>query len=308
MSTVATTPRSGTPFRLEAHGYTADIASVGATLRTLRFRERDLIRPFGVDELRPANRGSVLAPWPNRVVDGRYDWAGAPLQLAISEPRRGHALHGLVSWLEFEVIEQALDRIILRAVVQPQLGYPFRIAVTVDYRLGEHGLRTTVDGLNLSSDAAPWGASAHPYLVAGPGRVDDWVFSLAAATVLDVTPDRLIPTELRPVSELDLDFGGERRIADTFVDHAFTDLARDADGITVARLTRDGVGVEMRWDSACEWVQVHTGDLPDPDLSRRGLAVEPMTCAPDAFNSGRGLLTLAPGEQTAASWEISAVG
>ncbi|WP_165069770.1 aldose 1-epimerase family protein [Marisediminicola senii] len=301
-------PISGTAFHLEGNGYTADIASIGATLRTLRHDGRDLIRPFEADELRPNFRGAVLAPWPNRVVDGTYAWNGEELQLALTEPSRGHALHGLAAWLDFAVIEQAPDRLSLRAVVQPQDGYPFRIEVVVDYTLGADGLHTTVTGTNVGTDAAPWGTSAHPYLVAGPGLVDEWTFSLDAATVQTVTPDRLIPTGLSPVGDVGLDFRGERLIADTFVDHAFTDLARDADGMAGARLTADGRGVEMRWNSACEWVQVHTADLPEnPAGSRRGLAVEPMTCAPDALNSGQGVISLAPEESSSASWQIRSI-
>ena len=65
--------------------------------------------------------------------------------------------------------------------------------------------------------------------------------------------------------------------------------------------------VTMRWDAACPWVQVHTADQPDPQRSRLGLAVEPMTCPPDAFNSGTDLIVLQPGESTTAGWTIAAV-
>ncbi len=55
-------------------------------------------------------------------------------------------------------------------------------------------------------------------------------------------------------------------------------------------------------------MQVHTADRPDPDDDRVGLAVEPMTCPPDALNSGTDLVVLAPGDSHAASWEIEALG
>ena len=82
------------------------MASVGASLRTLSYDGRDLVLPFGADELRPAYRGMTLAPWPNRIVDGRYAFRGAGLQLPLTEPARSHALHGLVGWLDFEVTDR----------------------------------------------------------------------------------------------------------------------------------------------------------------------------------------------------------
>ena len=49
-----------------------------------------------------------------------------------------------------------------------------------------------------------------------------------------------------------------------------------------------------------------TGDsLPEPARRRRGLGIEPMTCAPNALQSGEGLQTLAPGESVATAWGIA---
>ena len=40
------------------------------------------------------------------------------------------------------------------------------------------------------------------------------------------------------------------------------------------------------------WVQVYSGE----QVSRRGVAIEPMTCPPDAFNSHTDLVALEPGQ------------
>jgi len=153
-------------------------------------------------------------------------------------------------------------------------------------------------------------------LVAGPGVVDDWTFSLPASSVLNVTPDRLAPVALASV-ESDpsrFDFRQPRRIAAVELDHAFTDLHRESSGDTEVRLTTpSGAGVLMSWNRDCPWVQVHTADQPDADPSthRIGLAVEPMTCAPGAFNGipgvDTGLLVLQPGSTATASWRIAAI-
>jgi aldose 1-epimerase len=310
-STDAGGPLSGAAYSL-AHGdYTAEIAGVGATLRVLRHLGRDLIVPFEADEVRPAFRGAILAPWPNRVVDGRYSFEGTDYELALTEPRRHHALHGLAAWQEWSVRSSGLDFVELEHRIEAQSGYPFRIDLVVRYELGEEGLRTTISATNTGRSAAPYGTGPHPYLVAGPGFVDDWTLQLPARAVLTVTPDRLIPLDLADVELEDngaFDFVAARQIDSTFIDHAFTELERDGDGIaTVLVTTPKGSGVGISWGTECQWVQIHTADQPVPELNRLGLAVEPMTCPPDAFNTGTDLVVLDPAEQHEASWTIFAV-
>ena len=302
-------PRSGRQLRIAAYGYEAAIASIGATLRTLTFEERDLVVPFDADAVRPGYRGVTLAPWPNRIVDGRYSFGGAEQQLALTEPERAHALHGLLAWVEFEDRLVLDDRVVLAAVILPQTGYPFRVEVEVEYRLDAEGLQQTVTAHNVGADAAPWGTGPHPYLVAGQGSVDDWTLLLPASEVLTVTPDRLSPVAVEPVSQHpEWDFRSARPIGDVFIDHAFTGLTRGGGPAEVRLTAADGHGVGMAWDERCPWVQVHTADTPAAaDTHRIGLAVEPMTCPPDAFNSGVDLVTLDPGATHAASWRIFAV-
>ena len=86
---------SGTQHALRAGDYEAVIASVGASLRSLTYDGRDLTVPFDADEVRPSYRGATLAPWPNRIVDGKFTFAGVERQVALTEPARHHALHGL---------------------------------------------------------------------------------------------------------------------------------------------------------------------------------------------------------------------
>ncbi|MGP6170285.1 aldose 1-epimerase family protein [Microbacterium sp. A204] len=302
-------PASGRQLRISAHGYEVVIASVGASLRVLRHDGRDLVVPFDADEVRPAYRGATLAPWPNRVVDGRYTFGGEEHQLALTEPARGHALHGLLAWTEFadRVVED--DRVALVATIEPQLGYPFRVEVEVEYRLGSDGLNQTVTARNLGADAAPWGTGPHPYLVGGDGRVNAWTLTLPASEVLTVTPDRLSPVAVEPVEQHpEWDFREARAIGDVFIDHAFTELSRVDGAAEVRVVAADGRGVALSWDESCPWVQVHTADLPaDAANHRIGLAVEPMTCPPDAFNSGVDLVVLEPGAEAAASWRFTAI-
>ncbi|QRY40104.1 aldose 1-epimerase family protein [Microbacterium hominis] len=310
-------PASGADVTLRSGSYEAHIASVGASLRALTLDGRDLVVPFAADEVRPAYRGATLAPWPNRVVDGVYTFAGHTHRLALSDPGRPNALHGLAVWLDFDVVAQSEDEVTLATEIVPQAGYPWRLHVETTYRLSGDGLTQTVAATNRSADAAPFGTGPHPYLVAGPARLDEWTLDLPAGQVLEVTDAQLAPIGLADVTGSPrFDWRAERTLGDVEIDHAFTGLQR-TDGAAVVRLTDpSGTGVEMVWDAACPWVQIHTADLPPradgsaPAGHRAGLAVEPMTCAPDAFNAERydydaGLVVIEPGATAAASWRIA---
>jgi aldose 1-epimerase len=307
-------PRSGDQYELSAHGYVAEIASVGATLRAVRYEGRDLILPFDADEVRPAMRGALLAPWPNRTADGRYTFEGVAHQLMRSEFETGNAAHGLVAWLDFICVERTTERVALTATIEPQPGYPLRVRVDAVFALDADGLQQRIVATNESGDAAPFGLGGHPYLTVGrvtARAIDECVLELNADEVLLVSTDRMLPTGIAKVETYEggrFDFRRPRRLGAASVNNAFTSLRRDADGRARARLTNGaGRGVEISWDERCPWVQVYTADAPGSGEHRSGLAVEPMTCPPDALNSQRDLLVIAPGASVSAGWRIRAV-
>jgi aldose 1-epimerase len=106
------------------------------------------------------------------------------------------------------------------------------------------------------------------------------------------------------------DFRTPHTLGAVQIDHAFTGIGRDEAGRATVRVTdpAHGTGTSMVWDESCPWVQIHTADLPKkPESTRLGLAVEPMTCPPEAFNSGEDLVVLEPGETHRTGWTISAL-
>lgn len=307
-------PMSGEQVHICSGDYEANVASVGASLRTLTYRGRDIVVPFAADTVRPVFRGCVLVPWPNRVADGRYVFEGITHQVPLNEPQRSNALHGLAVWADWTVVAGSDDSVALEYRIPAQEAYPFDVLVAATYRLAADGLHWSVRATNLGAVRAPYGLGSHAYLVAGPGRVDDWTLSLPASRVLEVSADRLLPVAIRPVDayrDAALDFRAARVLGATFVDHAYTGLASSAvdGGVCRAEVrAQDGTGVAMAWDPrALPWVQVHTADRPEPQLHRAGLAVEPMSCPPDAFNSGSDLIVLEPGATHEASWTICAL-
>jgi aldose 1-epimerase len=299
---------SGVQHEISGHGYRAIITEVGACLRELDYHGRELIVSFGVDEPMVAFRGALAAPWPNRVADGRYTADGRSYQLPINEPSRNCALHGLVFDSRWHLVEHTPSTLVLGLRLPGGEGYPFQLDLTARYEITAGGLTTRIEARNSGSGTAPYGVCPHPYLRAGDSPLDSWTLTLPADRYLRVSPDRLLPVALDDVTGGAFDFRTPREIATTQIDHAFTGLARNDQGLAVVEVREPaGSGVSMSFDAACPWLQIHTADLPDPERTRIGLAVEPMTCPPDAFNSQTDLIRLGPGEAHQASWTITAL-
>lgn len=275
------------------------VTEVGAGLRTYSAGGREVLDGYPPDQLAGSGRGQILIPWPNRIQDGTYELDGRRHQLPLNEPERGNAIHGLVRWSSWIVSERSTKRIVLEHVLRPQPGYPFSLALSIEYSLSPDGLAVRTEATNVGAETAPYGAGAHPYLAVGTGGVDEAALRVPAQRVLQAD-ERGIPVGSGSVEGTEHDFREPRAIGATRLDHCFTDLDRSEDG-----RARVQVGGTTLWaDESYPYLMIFTGDgLPDAD--RRSLAVEPMTCAPNAFSSGDGLVLLEPGESHAGAWGIS---
>jgi len=294
---------SGEQFEIARAGQTAVVVEVGGGLRTYSVEGRDVVDGYGADQMATAGRGQVLIPWPNRLQDGRYEFDGRHHQLPLNELGHSNAIHGLVRWATWHVRERDAHRIVLGHLVHPQPGYPFSLEVAIEYELSDSGLTVRTTATNVGAEPCPYGGGAHPYLTCGTPTVDGISLRVPARTVLR-SDDRGIPVGVVPVEGTELDFRVGRELGDTKLDHGFTDLDRDEAG--VARVEVVGgvdAGVTLWLDESYRYVMVFTGD--HPDVNRRGLAVEPMTCAPNAFRSGDGLIRLEPGASVSSAWGIS---
>jgi aldose 1-epimerase len=299
------TPASGRQVEV-AHGEQhATIVEVGGGLRAYRVGDRDVIDGYRVDSMCSGARGQVLMPWPNRIRDGAYELDGTRHQLALSEPAARNAIHGLVRWATWTVAHHGPDRVVMAHHLHPQPGYPFMLDLEVGYALDADGLSVRMRATNVGAVRAPFGAGMHPYLAAGGDPIDTSSLRVPASTAL-LADDRGIPLSRSSVDGTELDFRSGRSIGSTFLDHAMTDLDRDAQGKAWVELSApDGVATRLWVDRAFRYLMLFSGDTL-PVGRRRSLAVEPMTCAPNAFVSGDGLLILEPGEAFEGSWGIAA--
>jgi aldose 1-epimerase len=279
---------------------------VGGGLRTYSVDGRDVLDGYGVDERCPSGRGQLLLPWPNRIQDGSYEFEGVQHQLPLTEPSLGNAIHGLTRWAAWRVAEHEPSRVAMEHTIHPQPGYPFTLELRVQYQLSDEGLSVRTTATNVGADACPYGAGAHPYLTLGTPTIDSLVLQAPGRQVL-IQGERDLPVGAEPVDGTEFDFRAARPIGGTVLDNAFTELERDGDGR--ARVTlRDpesGRSVTLAVDEHYGYLMLFTGD-PLPDVDRCALAVEPMTCPPNAFRTGEGVIRLAPGDSAAGSWALTA--
>jgi aldose 1-epimerase len=298
-------PVTGRQHRIGAGDYAAVVTELGAGLRGLTYREEPVIASYQPDELPPGAAGQLLVPWPNRIDGGRYSAAGADHQLDLSEPAHGNAIHGLTRWMSWAAVRHSADTVLLHTAILGRAGYPFCLEMDAEYQLSRsRGLRVSITARNTGSRPAPYGTGSHPYLHAGPPTVDEWTLSLPAARWLP-TDERGIPAgEARDVAGTDADFRTRRPIGDARLDHALTGLARDEQGRAWARLASGRTQVALWAGEGYHWLQVFTGDTLDPARRRRAVAIEPMTCPPNAFVTGTDLVTLEPGGSVTHTWGI----
>lgn len=294
---MSTRSASGREIVLESGEYRARIVTVGAGLAGLTLAGRDLVIPHAVEELPDGYLGKTLLPWPNRIADSAYEWNGARYEVGCNEPSTGAALHGLMCWTEWEVVHADKDSATLGAFIAPRYGYPWALETWVTYALNaDSGLTVSVHTKNIGAEPAPYGASSHPYLTLDGARNDSYELNVPATMIVEVDGD-LAPVATRPAVELDRDFSSPRLLGDLPIDHAFTGLPEGGWTVSI-RDPHSGMSASVASDA--RWVQVYTADSMD----RSGVAVEPMTCPPNAFNSHEDLIVLQPGESHTLSFSI----
>jgi aldose 1-epimerase len=275
----------------------------GGALRALTVGDRELLDGYAAGTVPSGSRGRVLLPWPNRVREGRWSWDGRDLQLELAGLDKPTAMHGLVGWQPWSVLESRDDAVTVGTVVEARSGYPFRLATAIDHTLEPGRLTVTMRVRNAGAEPAPFGAGFHPYLAVGAqedGGIADAELELPARTELVVDDGGLPTGERRPFD------GAIGRIGDGSLDTPVTDLDRDAGGWARVRLRSAALGtLELAVDGSWPWLQVFTGDTLRPGRRRRSVAVEPMTCPPNALADHVDLVVLEPGADWAGAWTLT---
>jgi aldose 1-epimerase len=293
---------SGQVVSLRSGRYEAEVVEVGGGLRTLRRDGHDVVAGFGPTEMPQGARGQLLVPWPNRIEDGSYGFAGQKLQLPLTEARKHNAIHGLTRYVNWHLVEAEMDHAVWSYVIHPQPGYPFELSVAASYVLGDAGLTVTITAHNAGDLTCPYGVGAHPYLTVGR-PLDECELRLPATTRCDVD-SRSLPSAPVDVKGGPYDFTEPKVVGSTVFDNPFGGLVYEG-GQATATLRDPHTGREsaITFDESYRWLQVFSGD-DHGARARESLAVEPMSCPPNAYRSGVDLLVLEPDQSHSATFTL----
>lgn len=273
--------------------------------------EVDIVWGYSGGRQKKGGQGDVLIPFPGRIAEGRYTFEGEPFQLERNDKEGPNAIHGFVRTLPWRVSRAEASRVAfdisLEAKQYGSKGYPFSLVIHVTYWLDGKGLSCSFDVRNAGTRTAPVGVGFHPYFTVGTAVIDDAETRIPGAGFLEFN-DKLVPTgNVLPAADTEWDCRDFRRIGEKKFNHCYVQLERDVEGMATASLRHAGSGrvIEVTMDRAFSAIVVYTGDAI-ADAPRHAFAIEPMTCASDAFNHPDwGLKRLAPGEMFSGRYTVS---
>ena len=233
----------------------------------------------------PQGQGSCSARGRTGSTRPPYTFGGTTYQLDLSEPGNRNAIHGLTRDASWQPVARTTQEVTLRHVLLGQHGYPFCLDIEARYQLyADHGLQASIGTRNAGSAAAPYGTGSHPYLA--PARTRSMSGSCRCPPGLAAvrTGASRRPGHGRDRHQLRLPrrTAGRRHAAGSRASPGWPGTAAGGPGPGCA-------APAPRWRSGrarLRWLQVFTGDALGPEQARRALAIEPMTCPPNAFASG----------------------
>ncbi len=289
-----------------AHGdQRAVVTEVGATLRAYVKGGVAVVEGFTGDDVAQHARGQLLFPWPNRMGDGEWVFSGRTARPRVDDVEHATSSHGVARWRPFRVDAVNQNRCVVSMLLYPSPEYPFLSEISVAYHLGSLGLTVTTTVTNRDDVPLPFGVGFHPYLAVTTPTIEGAELVVPAQAYVAVNERQLPTGEILPLVGRDIDFGRRKSLSGHELDVTYTELVRDDSGLATASLF-DGNGGEthLSVDRNFPYLQVYTGDHLERGRRRTSVAVEPMTCPPDALRSGKDVVVLEPGQHWAGSWRL----
>jgi aldose 1-epimerase len=266
-------------------------------------KETDLVWGYSGAAGKKGGQGDVLIPFPGRVAGGRYRFDDQALQLDCNDKEGPNAIHGFVRGLPWSVHDQSASSVVFQVRLEEaeyaRRGYPFSLEVRLTYHVGTEGLSCAFRIHNVGRKPAPVGVGFHPYFTVGTTGIDEAEVKIPASDYLEFN-EQLAPTgAVLPAADTEWDYREYRKIGSRRFNHCYLHLIRDAAGYSTASLRhpRNGLTIDVAMDRAFTALVVYTGDAI-PGAARQALALEPMTCATDAFNHPEWGLTKLAADQT----------
>ncbi len=245
------------------------------------------------DDFKKAEAGGFksckLSPFVCRLKKGQYHFGQQDYQVQkffLGE----HAIHGLIYDAPFLVTKSHADEHSASVMLQlayrgADKGYPFHYDCFVTYELNAGNLltlRTRID--NKDAGHIPISDGWHPYFSFG-GNIDDLQLEFQSIEIVEFDADLLPTGKLVPYQE----FGSLRLFGTTELDNCFTANFAECQPMLLLRDPSKNIQLEILPGKSYPYLQIYTPP------HRKSLAIENLSSAPDAFNNGMGLITLAPG-------------
>lgn len=234
----------------------------------------------------PYHPSALLTPWVNRVRNGNYSFKGKNYQLPINEPALGNAIHGLLARVPFTLVQKTESSVTLEHAYQgAEPNYPFPFTFRYTYTLAEEGgLEITFMAQNTGSTSMPFACGWHPYFSFPNTKAAD--LSIKFHPISRFLSD----SQMIPLKEENLQGKSEFVFSQEKVDHVFRLEPREKH-VTEFIDHKHQRSLFLTQSS----VQFPFLVVFQPE-GYHSVAIEPMTANTDAFNTGDGLIELAPSE------------
>ncbi|MCZ2477049.1 hypothetical protein G9H58_03165 [Aquirufa antheringensis] len=234
----------------------------------------------------PYHPSALLTPWVNRVRNGNYSFKGKNYQLPINEPALGNAIHGLLARVPFTLVQKTESSVTLEHAYQgAEPNYPFPFTFLYTYTLAEEGgLEITFMAQNTGSTSMPFACGWHPYFSFPDTKAAD------LSIKFHPTSRFLSDSQMIPLKEENLQGKSEFVFSQEKVDHVFRLEPREKH-VTEFIDHKHQRSLFLTQSS----VQFPFLVVFQPE-GYHSVAIEPMTANTDAFNTGDGLIELAPSE------------
>lgn len=238
-------------------------------------------------------QSAVLSPFPNKIRRGNYCYKGKEYQLKKNDSLKQHAAHGLIYNRPFKVVsirtsahEALIELSYTYQADDP--GYPFRFLLAVRYSLHrDRGLSINFTSKNISSSIIPYGIGYHPYFKVA-NNLNDSILQIPSCNLIQLGEDG-IPTGTTAAYDK---FAEGRCLNKVAFNNCFgVDPQLQKFEIALHSSTRKKEA--FVWFEPGEvgfnYFQLYTHPTTNE------IAIEPMSCPPDAFNSEEGLINLREG-------------
>jgi aldose 1-epimerase len=197
---------SGAQYEIRYGDQRAVITEVGGGIRRFTTGGRAVLYGYARDEHCPFYAGKPLVPWPNRIADGRYVFGGVEHQLAINEPERRNAIHGLLQWRPWKRLAHGLSHVVLAARLHPMQGYPFDLDVRITYRLSSDGLHVVTRARNVGGAPCPCAVGQHPLFSTNGAALGEWLLQVDADAYVILDDERRLPAATVHAAAIGPDF------------------------------------------------------------------------------------------------------